>query len=254
MRFGSLFSGIGGMDLGLERAGMECAWQVEIDPFCRKVLTKHWPNVPKFEDVKEVGKHNLERVDLIAGGFPCQDISYANNQATGIDGVRSGLWSEYARIIDELRPRYILVENVAALLGRGMGRVLGDLASCGYDAEWRVFSACEMGFSHSRERLFLVAYPAEQRCFVASFGKHQETSQSRSRRTVFQNWQFDFVGQKDRRAIQHSRRRVEPSLLRVADGVPDRVERIRAIGNAVVPQVAEWIGKRIIESPTEVKP
>lgn len=94
IRFGSLFSGIGGIDLGLERAGMQCVWQVEIDEFCRKVLTKHWPDVPKFNDVRECGKHNLEQVDLIAGGFPCQDISNAGKRA-GIDGKQSGLWSEF---------------------------------------------------------------------------------------------------------------------------------------------------------------
>src|SRR5688572_14262480 len=128
MRFGSLFAGIGGIDLGLERAGMKCAWQVELDPFCRRVLAKHWPDVARYEDVREVGAHNLEPVDLIAGGFPCQDISNAGKRA-GIDGERSGLWSEYARIVRELRPRYVLVENVTALLGRGIGRVLGDLAA-----------------------------------------------------------------------------------------------------------------------------
>jgi site-specific DNA-cytosine methylase len=122
--FGSLFAGIGGMDLGLERAGLTCRWQVEIDPYCRKVLAKHWPDVPKLEDVRDAGAHNLQPVGLIAGGFPCQDISNAGKRA-GIDGERSGLWSEYARIIRELRPRYVLVENVSALLARGFERVLG---------------------------------------------------------------------------------------------------------------------------------
>ena len=101
MRFGSLFAGIGGMDLGLERAGMECAWQVEIDPYCQKVLAKHWPDVQRFGDIKDCGAHNLEPVDLICGGFPCQDISLAGKGA-GIEGERSGLWSEYHRIICEL--------------------------------------------------------------------------------------------------------------------------------------------------------
>lgn len=128
MRFGSLFSGIGGMDLGLERAGMRCAWQIEIDEHKRSVLSKHWPNVPKFNDVRECGKHNLEPVDLIAGGFPCQDVSHAGPRI-GINGARSGLWSEFHRIIYELRPRYTLVENVTGLLDRGIERVLGDLSN-----------------------------------------------------------------------------------------------------------------------------
>src|SRR5688572_2857581 len=137
------------MDLGLERAGMQCVWQVEIDEFCRKVLTKHWPNVPKFNDVRECGKHNLEPVDLIAGGFPCQDISEVGSRR-GIDGARSGLWREMHRIVGELRPRYVLVENVSGLLNRGIERVLGDLAAIGYDAEWSLLSACSMGAAHSR--------------------------------------------------------------------------------------------------------
>lgn len=163
MKFGSLFSGIGGMDLGLERAGMECAWQVEIDEFCRKVLTKHWPNVPKFNDVRECGKHNLEPVDLIAGGFPCQDISVGNQAGQGLEGERSGLWSEMFRIISELRPGFALVENVANLFNRGIERVLGNLAGIGYDAEWQVIPASAVGAPHTRSRVFIVAYPASLR-------------------------------------------------------------------------------------------
>lgn len=157
--FGSLFSGIGGLDLGLERAGMQCAWQVEIDDYATKVLQKHWPNVTRFRDVRACGEHNLAPVDLIAGGFPCQDISDAGKQA-GIEGERSGLWAEFYRIICELRPRFVLVENVAALLHRGMGRVLGDLAAGGYDAEWQILSAESIGAPHLRERVFIVAYPS----------------------------------------------------------------------------------------------
>src|SRR5262245_40776069 len=157
LTFGSLFAGIGGIDLGLERAGMRCAWQVEIDDYATKVLTKHWPDVPKFRDVRSVGAHNLPTVDLIAGGFPCQDIS-ASGPRTGIDGERSGLWREFARIIGELRPRYVLVENVADLIYRGIERVLGDLAGHGYDAEWEIIPACAFGAPHTRERMFILAY------------------------------------------------------------------------------------------------
>ena len=157
LRYGSLFAGIGGLDLGLDRAGMKCAWQVEINPFCQKVLSKHWPEVPKYEDVREVGSHNLAPVDLICGGFPCQDISYAGKGA-GIEGKRSGLWKEFFRVICKLRPRFVLVENVPALLSRGLGVVLGDLAMCGYDAEWSRLSACSLGAPHMRQRVFIVAY------------------------------------------------------------------------------------------------
>jgi DNA (cytosine-5)-methyltransferase 1 len=154
--FGSLFAGIGGFDLGLERAGMQCEWQCEIDPYARRVLEKHWPDVRRYDDVRTMLDYKPHAVDLICGGFPCQDISNAGRRA-GIDGERSGLWSEYARIIGTLRPRYVLVENVAALLGRGIGRVLGDLSSLGYDAEWHVISAASVGAPHVRERVWIVA-------------------------------------------------------------------------------------------------
>lgn len=134
LTFISLFAGIGGIDLGLERAGMRCVAQVEIDDYATRVLAKHWPTVRRLRDVRSAGAHNLPRADVIAGGFPCQDISNAGRRA-GIGGERSGLWAEYARIVRELRPRYVLVENVAALLSRGVDRVLGDLAALGYDAE-----------------------------------------------------------------------------------------------------------------------
>jgi DNA (cytosine-5)-methyltransferase 1 len=156
---GSLFSGIGGFDLGFRRAGIETVWQVEIDEYCRRVLARHFPDARRFTDVREVGGQNLPSVDILSGGFPCQDISNAGKRA-GIDGERSGLWSEYARIIRELRPRYVVVENVAALLGRGMERVLGDLAACGYDAEWQSIRASDVGAPHRRERIWIVAYPA----------------------------------------------------------------------------------------------
>ena len=159
MTFGSLFAGIGGLDLGLERAGMECQWQVEIDPFCRKVLAKHWPDVRRYEDVRTVGADELKPVDLVAGGFPCQDVSIAGKQAGIKEGTRSGLWSEYYRVICELRPRFVLVENVPGLLVDGLGRVLGDLAEAGYDAEWQVLSAADMGANQMRKRVFIVAYP-----------------------------------------------------------------------------------------------
>jgi len=132
-------------------------WQVEIDPYCQEVLAKHWPEVKRYGDIKECGAANLDPVDLICGGFPCQDISYAGKGA-GIEGKRSGLWKEFYRIICELRPRFVLVENVPALLGRGLDVVLGDLASCGYDAEWESLPAAAFGAPHRRDRIFVVAY------------------------------------------------------------------------------------------------
>lgn len=165
MTFGSLFAGIGGMDLGLERAGMKCSWQVEIDPFARRVLAKHWPNVRRHDDVTTFPYYGTRKeweVDLICGGFPCQDISFAGKGA-GITGKRSGLWKEYKRIVCELRPRFVLVENVPALLVRGLDVVLGDLATLGYDAEWDCIPAAAFGASQLRERVFIVAYRAGER-------------------------------------------------------------------------------------------
>ena len=151
MRVLDLFSGIGGFSLGLERAGLRTVAFCEIDPYCRAVLRKHWPDVPCYDDVTTL---NIERLnadgigaDVIAGGFPCQDISTAGKGA-GITGERSGLWKHYARIIGEVRPRYAIIENVSALLSRGLGDVLGDLSALGYDAEWHCIPASAVGAPH----------------------------------------------------------------------------------------------------------
>jgi len=154
---GSLFAGIGGIELGLERAGMKVVWQVEKDPYALAVLEKHWPSVKRYADVREVGARNLAPVDLICGGFPCQDISNAGKRK-GIAGERSGLWKEFARIIEEIRPRWTLIENVPALRSRGMEVVLRDLSARGYDAEWDCIPASAFGAPHRRDRLFVVAY------------------------------------------------------------------------------------------------
>ena len=161
IRIGSLFSGIGGLELGVLAAlrglGVDAvvAWQCEKDRYARAVLRKHWPETPCFEDVHDVDA-DAPPVDLVCGGFPCQDLSIAGARA-GIDGARSGLWREFARVVRVLRPRLVLVENVPELLAH-LGRVLGPLAACGYDATWDVFSAAEVGAPHLRERLFLLAH------------------------------------------------------------------------------------------------
>ena len=158
MTYGSLFTGIGGLDLGLDRAGMECRWQIEIDPFCQKVLEKQWPGVKRYGDIRTVRGTDIEPVDLICGGFPCQDLSQAGKRA-GIEGSRSGLWFEYARLVGELRPRWVLIENVPGLLVHdAMRRVVGELARLGYVGCWRSLRAAEFGASHLRKRVFIVAY------------------------------------------------------------------------------------------------
>jgi DNA (cytosine-5)-methyltransferase 1 len=156
--FGSLFAGIGGFDLGFERAGMTCTWQVEVDRACRCVLERHWPGVDRFEDIREVGGGQLVAVDLVCGGFPCQDLSVAGRRG-GLDAPRSGLFHEFVRILSELRPRWVVVENVPGLLssraGRDMGTVLGRLAQLGYGFAYRVLDAQHFGVAQRRRRLFL---------------------------------------------------------------------------------------------------
>jgi len=237
MTFGSLFAGIGGFDLGFERAGHTCLWQVEKDEWCRSKLAKHWPNVKRYGDIHDVGKHNLSTVDIICGGFPCQDVSVAGNRAGIKDGTRSGLWAEYNRIICELRPRYVVVENVPGLRSNGMGRVLGDLAASGYDARWYMLSAKDVGAPHLRKRVFIVAdTKSKQRNGSEDNARIKPQEQpfpelgdsSRAKRNEFDQWQ------------------VEPDVGRVAHGVPFRVDRLKALGNAVVPQCAEYIGRLLV--------
>jgi len=250
--FVSLFSGIGGIDLGLERAGMRCVAQVEIDPFCRRVLAKHWPDVPKFDDVRTFNRDSIQGdVDLIAGGFPCQGISNANDGGEGLADLRSGLWSEFARIVREFRPRFALVENVAALLvpdesgAAPISTVLGDLAACGYDAEWDCIPAGAFGFPHFRNRVFVVAYPGEvgnegprhgrqPRCFGSGFEPSWTPSDP--------NWVEAWVIEQFRNG------EAQPLLRGETYGLRDWVDRIGGPGNAVVPQVAEWIGRRIMSA------
>ena len=272
MIIGSLFSGIGGLELGLERAipNASTAWQVEADEYARTILAKHWPNARRYNDVREVGAHNLGGVDIICGGFPCQDISAAGKRE-GITGSRSGLWTEYARIIREIRPRFVVVENVAALRIRGMGTVLGDFAACGYDAGWDCVPAAAGGAPHRRDRLFIVAWSQLDGAMANPDSGQRPHNQLQARRNV--GWicgsamadangtrpqrqrQPGEVGQaRAQEASRLFRRSIEsagpwkpePRLGRVANGIPNRVDRLRALGNAVVPQVAEVIGRVIV--------
>lgn len=154
---GSLFAGVGGFDLGMERAGMRPAWQVEIDPHARAVLARHWPDARQLEDVRQVGAHNLPRVDVIVGGFPCQDLSIAGNRA-GLAGHRSGLFYEMLRVINELKPGLVIWENVPGLLssdgGRDFARVLYALGGIGYHGAWRILNAQYFGVPQRRRRVF----------------------------------------------------------------------------------------------------
>ena len=268
MRFGSLFAGIGGLDLGLERAGMECAWQVEIDDYATRVLEKHWPNVRRWRDVRTWPQPDTERVDLLCAGFPCQDISYAGRGA-GLEGERSGLFFEAVRVVRQLRPRIVLLENVAALLTRGLDVVLGTLAEIGYDCEWHCIQAADVGAPHIRDRVFVVAHSIQSGLErYSGDGNHRNQSgrdKTESERPVGSprlcNTASErllppaFTGIHSEKAGGGSRHvqpersdwwKTEPDVGRVADGVSARVDRLRGLGNAVVPQVAEWIGQQIL--------
>jgi DNA (cytosine-5)-methyltransferase 1 len=222
-----LFSGIGGFSLGLERAGMRTVAFCEIDGFARRVLARHWPDVPVYPDVRELTAASLASdgigVDVICGGFPCQDIS-GMGKREGLEGDRSGLWREYARLIGELRPRYVIVENVAALLERGLGRVLGDLTELGYDAEWDVVPAAAVGAPQFRERVWILAHPM------------QGPERPRWVRGLCEGETPNWPGL------------VLPVGSGVADGIPDWVDRVGACGNAVVHHIPELIGRAIMNA------
>jgi DNA (cytosine-5)-methyltransferase 1 len=232
----SLFSGIGGLDLGLDRAGMTCVGQVELDPFCRSVLARHWPEVPRHEDVRTAPawwtSTTRPPVDLVAGGFPCQDVSDAGRRA-GIEGEQSGLWAHFAEMVGALRPRYVLVENTPGLLARGMGRVVGDLAGLGYDAEWDCVPAASVGAAHLRARLWILAYP------------HRVGDEADD--AVQPGWPQPQL---------HAGWRPEPAVGRVADGLPRGLAKrlLKPLGNAVVPQVAEHLGRLILADARERVP
>lgn len=243
-----LFSGIGGFSLGLERTGgFKTVAFCEIEPFCRRVLNKHWPEVPIYPDVRELTAERLAAdgiaVDVICGGFPCQDISTAGKGA-GIEGERSGLWSEYARLVGELRPRFVIVENVAALLGRGLDKVLGDLAEIGFDAEWHCIPASAVGAPHRRDRLWLVAYSD-------SYG-HPNSMRANAvlaRSKDFEQWRrgLDELGAGDGIERDSS----YPRIVRAVHGIPAWSHRLKALGNAVIPQIPELIGRAILAAEQE---
>lgn len=269
LTFGSLFAGIGGFDLGLERAGLECKWQVEIDDYATRVLEKHWPDVPRWRDVHDFvadastdgqprdsqqngsssePKQQTSRrrddarcgglgVDLICGGFPCQPVSLAGNRKGDAD--ERWLWDAFREVVSILRPRFVLVENVRGLLsakdtmgrrGALFGRVLRDLAELGYDAEWDLLPAAAFDLPHLRERVFVIASNPNQ---PRPQERQGEPSNSRPQLTTIERTDW---------------RAVEPTICRSGPRLPNRVDRLRGLGNAVVPQVAEWIGRQLIKA------
>lgn len=250
LRVLDLFSGIGGFSLGLERTGgFETVAFCEIEPYPRAVLKKHWPNVPCYDDVRTLTAETLRRdgiaVDVICGGFPCQDISTAGFQL-GMDGERSILWQEIARLAGELQPRFIIMENVSALLNIGMGDVLRGLAALGYDAEWHCIPASAIGASHQRDRIWIIAYAAEGNEAKAL---HQRVPFLAKRvasglRTAGSHPFCEHDG------VSTIRLDGEPALCGKDDGLSYSLVNngLMALGNAVVPQIPELIGRAILET------
>lgn len=215
----------------------------EIDEQARRVLAKHWPDTPCFTDVATLTKGDLgERIDVIAGGFPCQDISLYGAGA-GLDGARSGLWWEYHRLIRTLAPKYAIIENVSALRSRGLDSVLWSLAAIGYDAEWHCIPASAIGAPHDRDRIWIIAYPHNSRV---------ERLVTGSDIGIDGSWQWR--GQTDLQALRPYERGglwPQPILRGVDDGLPGRVDRLKQVGNAVVPAIVEIIGRCIQRAEAE---
>lgn len=265
LKVGSLFSGAGLCDLGLHWAGFRHQWFCEIDPFCRAVLARHWPDIPLYEDVKHLKGSELPPVDVLCGGFPCQDVSQGGKHAGIKEGTRSGLWLEYARLIGEIRPKYVIIENVRGLLSLGIDLVLGDLAALGYDAEWEILPAAALGAPHHRERVFIVAYPYRNNAGAASrlLSPFQGIVGNYKQPFGVSAWlgiQFDRTRKASAREAYRG-----PVLYRVDDGlaggldypvnippVPRRVlpewhRRLKALGNGILPQQAYVVGACIME-------
>lgn len=314
MKVLDLFSGIGGFSLGLERAGMETIAFCEQDEYCQKVLKKHWPHIPIFDDVRELKATDLEwsmetfnEINIICGGFPCQDISIAGKKK-GLKGERSGLWKEYKRLIEEVKPKYAIIENVANLRSNGLSAVIKDLWEIGYQCEWHIISASSVGAIHKRERIWIIAYPDSEQLWEQQGRRvwkerknslqlrvdgEKRTSNSCSDNAIPDSssigfdecsWKKRFIQAdkewdsekvhakgtqrkfelrkngtilserdiKDIRSAYSEQWGLVSRVHRVTNGLSkkmerDRKNRIKALGNAVVPQIPELIGKAIID-------
>ena len=246
MRVLDLFSGVGGFSLGLERVGMETVAFCEFDKKAQLVLKKHWPDVPIYDDVRELTYDKLKQegiieepartIALICGGFPCQPFSVAGERKGDQDDRH--LWPEYFRLIQEIRPRWVIGENVAGLINLGLDQVLSDLEGADYSCQTLIIPACALGAFHRRDRLWVVAHSK-------GLGWPTNTRQYENGDTP--------------KTIIHRRHKLEPlcggefpnttnaRTLRVAHGIPNRVDRLKQLGNAVVPQIVEQIGRAIME-------
>ena len=299
MKMGSLFSGIGGLELGLERAipGLQTVWQVEKEPFCRSILERHWPNTKRYNDVRTIGAHNLEPVDVICAGFPCQSISVAGLKRGLEDEQKSGLWWQVHRIVSDFqqngyRQPILVLENVANIIRLGGPDVVGSLAAIGYDVEWTIISAAQCGAPHVRRRWFAVAYPStigyyvrNERAFADTMPqglqkqsidtkstnrqaqplpKHSSGRDASTNTTCDSEQQPTHTGRMEQgwrpqrsicEGVRNNQRGgywatfpTQSPVCRRDDGIPNRVHRLKALGNAVVPQCAEWVGQQILKS------
>jgi len=270
MTVASLFAGIGGIDLGLERTGLfQTAWFCERDPYCQRVLEKHWPGVPIYSDVREIDD-SCPEVDVIAAGFPCQPVSHAGRRKAQDD--ERWLWPEVERYVRVLRPRGLLLENVPGLLTAGFDDVLGGLAACGYDAEWDCIPAAAVGAPHLRDRVFIIATPMADAPQLQRDGGDDNPGECPQAQSLPESgngsWPSPMADAECSRQREQGQPRrpihpaagpagqvhrpvndgiwaAEPNVGRVANGIPHRVDRLRALGNAVVPQVAEYVGHQL---------
>jgi len=251
IKIGSLFSGIGGFELGFERAipNAETIWQVEQDKFCQKVLKKHWTNAKIYDDVKTITKDNVEPIDILLGGFPCQDISNAKTNGKGLDGEKSGLWWEMHRIIQELQPTIVCMENVAAIRKKGLKEVVESLADIGYDCEWTIIqSGAQFGAPHQRRRWFAVAYPNSNR------PQKNDNKQSRLDHKGQGIWDdatsSGSITGNDQRTNYWKQNPHPTPVRRMGDGISGKLDsnRIKALGNAIVPQASQYIAECILKS------
>ena len=278
--FYDAFAGIGGFRLGLERAGFKCVGSCEIDEYARKVYHKNFGEWPD-RDIRDVS--SINGADMLCGGFPCQDISVAGKGA-GLSGERSGLWWELARLIENCSPRLIFLENVPALTTRGLGDILGFLADGGHDAEWECIPASAFGAPHRRDRIWIVARRAwatpnpdsaklrvEREWEKARKAREEkaEPSNESEEKSLANPTEVRLQEREDKDGHSGEKSKggngnswgssdkprgfwtIEPAVGRVVDGVPHRMDRLRCLGNAVVPQVVEWIGRRLGESEDE---
>ena len=293
MTFGSLFAGIGGFDLGLERAGMKPKWQVEYDDYCSRVLAKHWPRVRRFKDIRHVDPADLAPVDVVCGGFPCQPASVAGKRRGQEDD--RWLWPEMLRIVQAIRPAWVLGENVAGIISLGLDDVLSDLERAGYACQTFIIPACAVDAPHRRDRVWVVAHAQSRKDHgresrvvaetqgcregfdATSYACRQDVAHANSERqpqpqgreSKQRGWSGnggedvpDANGQglekrqgkpgdngTQRQAIERGCRwEPEPRVGRVASRVSRRVDRLRALGNSVVPAVVERIGRAIMEA------